>query len=120
VSGLQVFNNTPDETAFYRLTLEREGVQASMLMIQPTLTSFTFEGPPQPVLLDVASMRSDSPSAKTCLMQSCDLLALMVPLPQPVLVDVASMRSDSPSAETCSIQSCDLLAPMVLLVCLSF
>lgn len=64
VSGLQVFNNTPDETAFYRLTLEREGVQASMLMIQPTLTSFTFEGPPQPVLLDVASMRSDSPSAK--------------------------------------------------------
>ncbi len=77
-SGLQVFNNTPDETAFYRLTLEREGVQASMLMIQPTLTSFTFEGPPQPVLLDVASMRSDSPSAKTCLIQSCDLLALMV------------------------------------------
>ncbi|DBA70425.1 TPA: hypothetical protein ACH3X2_011834 [Trebouxia sp. C0005] len=57
---LQVFNNTPDETAFYRLTLEREGVQASMLMIQPTLTSFTFEGPPQPVLLDVASMRPDS------------------------------------------------------------
>lgn len=71
VSGLQVFNNTPDETAFYRLTLEREGVQASMLMIQPTLTSFTFEGPPQPVLLDVASMRSDSPNAETC---SCALV----------------------------------------------
>ena len=56
-SGLQVFNNTPDETAFYRLTLEQEGVQPSLLMMQPTLTSFTFDGPPQPVLLDVASMR---------------------------------------------------------------
>lgn len=52
-----MFNNTPDETAFYRLTLEREAVQASMLMVQPSLTSFTFDGPPQPVLLDVASMR---------------------------------------------------------------
>ena len=71
VSGFQVFNNTPDETAFYRLTLEREGVQASMLMIQPTLTSFTFEGPPQPVLLDVASMRSGSSSVQTC---SCALV----------------------------------------------
>jgi len=73
-----VFNNTPDETAFYRLTLEREGVQASMLMIQPTLTSFTFEGPPQPVLLDVASMRSDSPGAKTFFLCTCNFLILMV------------------------------------------
>ena len=56
-SACQVFNNTPDETAFYRLTLEREAVQPSMLMVQPSLTSFTFDGPPQPVLLDVASMR---------------------------------------------------------------
>lgn len=54
-----MFNNTPDETAFYRLTLEREAVQPSMLMLQPSLTSFTFDGPPQPVLLDVASMRQD-------------------------------------------------------------
>jgi len=97
-----VFNNTPDETAFYRLTLEREGVQASMLMIQPTLTSFTFEGPPQPVLLDVASMRSDAPSVNPCF---TNFLALMVPLPQPVLFYVASMRSDAPSAKTCIIQN---------------
>lgn len=54
---LQVFNNTPDETGFYRMTLEREGVAGSLLMIQPALLSFTFDGPPQPVLLDVASMR---------------------------------------------------------------
>ena len=54
---MQVFNNTPDETGFYRMTLEREGVAGSLLMIQPTLLSFTFDGPPQPVLLDVASMR---------------------------------------------------------------
>ena len=58
---LQVFNNTPDETGFYRMTLEREGVAGSLLMIQPTLFSFSFDGPPQPVLLDVASMRYTTP-----------------------------------------------------------
>ena len=41
---LQVFNNSPDETAFFRTMLNREGVQGSLVMIQPTLLSYSFEG----------------------------------------------------------------------------
>lgn len=56
---LQVFNNTPDESAFYRLMLNREGVVGSLIMIQPTLFSYSFDGPPVPVLLDVSSIGPD-------------------------------------------------------------
>ncbi len=45
----QVFNNTPDETAFYRLCLNREDVGGALTMIQPTLQSYGFDGPPTPV-----------------------------------------------------------------------
>lgn len=34
---MQVFNNTPDETAFFRLCLERADVTAALTMIQPPL-----------------------------------------------------------------------------------
>eukprot|EP00958_Prasinococcus_capsulatus_P011825 scaffold1181_cov387-Prasinococcus_capsulatus_cf.AAC.12 len=40
---LQVFNNSPDETAFFRLMLGRENVLASLIMIQPTLLSYSLE-----------------------------------------------------------------------------
>ncbi|RGP75001.1 transporter sec23 [Fusarium sporotrichioides] len=55
---LQVFNNSPDETAFYRHVLNHEDVSNSLVMIQPTLDSYTFdqEGG-QPVLLDSASIQ---------------------------------------------------------------
>ncbi|GLJ49269.1 hypothetical protein SUGI_1041010 [Cryptomeria japonica] len=56
---LQVFNNTPDETAFFRLMLNREAVVGSLIMIQPTLFAYSFEGPPVPVLLDVSSISAD-------------------------------------------------------------
>mmetsp|Transcript_8140 Transcript_8140/g.30024 ORF Transcript_8140/g.30024 Transcript_8140/m.30024 type:complete len:753 (-) Transcript_8140:126-2384(-) len=56
---LQVFNNSPDETAFFRLMLGRENVLASLIMIQPTLLSYSLEGPPVPVLLDVSSIGLD-------------------------------------------------------------
>jgi hypothetical protein len=55
----QVFNNSPDETAFFRLMLNREGVLGSLIMIQPTLLAYSFEGPPVPVLLDVSSIGPD-------------------------------------------------------------
>lgn len=54
-----MFNNTPDESAFYRLMLNREGVVGSLIMIQPTLFSYSFDGPPVPVLLDVSSIGPD-------------------------------------------------------------
>ncbi|KAI8983076.1 protein transporter SEC23 [Pilobolus umbonatus] len=56
---LQVFNNSPDETAFYRHTLNRENVDSSLIMIQPTLTSYSFDSVPQPVLLDSVSIKPD-------------------------------------------------------------
>lgn len=56
---LQVFNNSPDETAFYRHVLNREDVNNSLIMIQPTLMSYGFDSSPQPVLLDSVSIKPD-------------------------------------------------------------
>ncbi|KIJ36358.1 hypothetical protein M422DRAFT_261312 [Sphaerobolus stellatus SS14] len=57
---LQVFNNSPDETAFYRHILNEEDVNNSLIMIQPTLMSYTFDSPqPMPVLLDSISIKPD-------------------------------------------------------------
>ncbi|KAG8820767.1 GTPase-activating protein S23 [Serendipita sp. 401] len=56
---LQVFNNSPDETAFYRHILNEEDVNNSLIMIQPTLMSYGLETPPQPVLLDSVSTKPD-------------------------------------------------------------
>eukprot|EP00049_Salpingoeca_infusionum_P000330 m.39098 g.39098 ORF g.39098 m.39098 type:complete len:793 (+) comp10280_c0_seq4:160-2538(+) len=56
---LQVFNNSPDETSFYRQQLHREDCYNSLTMIQPTLTSYGFGTAPQPVLLDSSSIGAD-------------------------------------------------------------
>ena len=55
-----MFNNTPDETAYFRLCLERADVTASLTMIQPPLMLYSLDMPPQPVLLDVASLKPDA------------------------------------------------------------
>merc|ERR1711868_196389 len=55
---LQTFNASPDETAYYRTIISRENTMNSLVMIQPALLQYTFdEGPPQPVLLDSASLK---------------------------------------------------------------
>jgi protein transport protein SEC23 len=56
---LQVFNNSPDETTFYRNMLMREDLTQSLIMIQPILYSYSFNGPPEPVLLDTSSIQPD-------------------------------------------------------------
>ncbi|XP_009799069.1 protein transport protein SEC23 E [Nicotiana tabacum] len=56
---LQVFNNSPDETAYFRMLLNREGISNAAVMIQPTLTAFQFNSLPAPALLDVASIAAD-------------------------------------------------------------
>ena len=56
---LQVFGNSPDETAYNRLILTRESCTNSLIMIQPTLLAYSFNGPPVPVLLDVTSIAPD-------------------------------------------------------------
>ncbi|XP_014666484.1 PREDICTED: protein transport protein Sec23A-like [Priapulus caudatus] len=56
---LQVFNNSPDETAYYRHILNREDLTQSLIMVQPVLYSYSFSGPPEPVLLDSSSIQID-------------------------------------------------------------
>ncbi|XP_042490876.1 protein transport protein SEC23 isoform X1 [Macadamia integrifolia] len=56
---VQVFNNSPDETAYFRMILNRENVANSVVMIQPSLISYSFHLGPEPVLLDVAAIAAD-------------------------------------------------------------
>jgi protein transport protein SEC23 len=56
---MQVFNSSPDEAAYNRTVLSREEVSSAILMMQPSLTCYSFSAPPQPVLLDAASVRPD-------------------------------------------------------------
>ena len=42
-----------------RHILNEEDVNDSLIMIQPTLMSYTFDTPPQPVLLDSISIKPD-------------------------------------------------------------
>ncbi|ONK56195.1 uncharacterized protein A4U43_C10F5110 [Asparagus officinalis] len=56
---VQVFNNSPDETAYFRMLLNRESITNSAGMIQPSLLAYSFNGPPTPALLDVASIAAD-------------------------------------------------------------
>ena len=44
---LQVFNNSPDETSYYRNKLNKEDVTQSLVMIQPILYAYSFSGPPE-------------------------------------------------------------------------
>jgi protein transport protein SEC23 len=57
---LQSFNSSPDEQAVYRHILCRENTTNSLIMLQPSLLSYSFHGPPQPVLLDATSVRPDT------------------------------------------------------------
>ncbi|GIY89428.1 protein transport protein Sec23A [Caerostris extrusa] len=56
---LQVFNNSPDETSYYRHMLVKEDLTNSLIMIQPIVYSYSFSGPPEPVLLDTSSIQPD-------------------------------------------------------------
>lgn len=57
---IQVFGNSPDETAYCRMLLNRETVPEGMLMLQPTLYAYSFNlAAPEPVLLDVTSISPD-------------------------------------------------------------
>lgn len=60
---LQCFNNSPDETTFYRYYLLKEDVTNCCVMIQPVLYSYRMDTPqfaPQPVLLDTDSIQNDN------------------------------------------------------------
>ncbi|KPA81824.1 protein transport protein Sec23-like protein [Leptomonas pyrrhocoris] len=57
---LQIFNSSPDETAFLRLQLLKSNVEDSIVQIQPTLYSYRMDGNPQPVPLDSTAIQPDN------------------------------------------------------------
>eukprot|EP01134_Creolimax_fragrantissima_P006353 CFRG6353T1 len=56
---LLVFNNSPDETTYYRNKLMKADLMDSLVMIQPSLISYSFNSPPAPVMLDSSSIQKD-------------------------------------------------------------
>ena len=57
---VQVFGQSPDETAYSRMLLNREVVSEATLMLQPLLYAYSFNSQaPEPVLLDVTSVTPD-------------------------------------------------------------
>jgi len=59
---LQIFNSSPDEACYHRMTLLRENTANSTVMIQPSLCSYSLANMAQgqPVLLDSTSIRPDT------------------------------------------------------------
>lgn len=57
---LQLFNSSPDEAAYNRYILTSENTTNSLVMIQPTLLSYSFDGPPEPALLDCQSVQPNT------------------------------------------------------------
>uniref|UniRef100_H2ZP45 Protein transport protein SEC23 n=1 Tax=Ciona savignyi TaxID=51511 RepID=H2ZP45_CIOSA len=58
-SFLQVFGHSPDEIAYYRYQFNKQDLTNSLIMMQPVLYSYSFNGPPEPVLLDSTSIQAD-------------------------------------------------------------
>uniref|UniRef100_A0AAX7VW95 Protein transport protein SEC23 n=1 Tax=Astatotilapia calliptera TaxID=8154 RepID=A0AAX7VW95_ASTCA len=54
-----VFNNSPDESSYYRHHFNRQDLTQALIMIQPVLYAYSFNGPPEPVLLDSSSILPD-------------------------------------------------------------
>ncbi|KAK8814089.1 hypothetical protein WA158_007951 [Blastocystis sp. Blastoise] len=57
---IQHINYSPDETCYQRMMLFTQTTTNCLVMIQPALLSYSFSGPPQAVLLDIASVKSDA------------------------------------------------------------
>eukprot|EP00924_Labyrinthula_sp_SR-Ha-C_P004140 maker-scaffold_3-augustus-gene-15.20-mRNA-1 protein AED:0.01 eAED:0.01 QI:138/1/1/1/0/0.5/2/163/821 len=57
---LQNFNSSPDEATYRRMVLMRECTKNSLIMIQATLMSYSFHGPPEPAVLDVSSIDANT------------------------------------------------------------
>ncbi|KAG1718205.1 hypothetical protein EDB19DRAFT_1800806 [Suillus lakei] len=92
---LQVFNNSPDETAFYRHILNEEDVNNSLIMIQPTLMSYTFDAEPQPVCSTASLLNpmkagyqdQDGYENFKELLENPDLLVDRFPIPRYIVCD---------------------------------
>ena len=111
---LQVFNNSPDESAYYRNKLNKEDVTQSLVMIQPILYAYSFNGPPEvsaAVRINTlwgfhfslfclsSSLSFLSPSSSSSPHPPPPIFLLLPPPPprphsQPVLLDSTSITAD--------------------------
>ncbi|KAH8063605.1 hypothetical protein JL722_2787 [Aureococcus anophagefferens] len=83
---LQLFNSSPDEASYYRMVLTRENASNSLVMIQPTLMSYSFQAPPQPAMLDASSVRPTSSSSSTPL-EDANAIMDALPVPRYIIAD---------------------------------
>ncbi|KAJ3450735.1 protein transport protein sec23 [Anaeramoeba flamelloides] len=57
---MNIFGDSPDESTYFSHSLYKENISNSILMFQPVLHSFTMNGPPKPVLLEMDSIQKDN------------------------------------------------------------
>ena len=77
---LQVFNNSPDESSYYRNKLNREDVTQSLVMIQPILYAYSFSGPPEVSVVTNVEL--------------FNIIFYLAVIVQPVLLDSNSIMAD--------------------------
>ena len=98
---MQVFNNSPDESSYYRNKLNREDVTQSLVMIQPILYAYTFNGPPEVCECVRVCLCVGMCVCTLCQRGACFIMCmtdtngvLFSPLCQPVLLDSTSIQPD--------------------------
>lgn len=84
---LQVFNNSPDESSYYRHHFVRQDLTQSLIMVQPILYSYSFYGPPE------VSITPFRPLFRVFVSDVCCLIYLFLSS-QPVLLDSGSILPD--------------------------
>lgn len=84
---LQVFNNSPDESSYYRHHYVRQDLTQSLIMVQPILYSYSFYGPPEVSI-------TPSMLLAAYLLVSFIYLCISVFSFKPVLLDSSSILPD--------------------------
>lgn len=84
---LQVFNNSPDESSYYRHHFVRQDLTQSLIMVQPILYSYSFYGPPEVSI-------TPSMLLAAYLVVSFVYLSISVFSFKPVLLDSSSILPD--------------------------
>ncbi len=60
IGGYRKYSKSVDHYGWiFRACLMREDLTQCLIMIQPILYAYTFNGPPEPVLLDTSSIQAD-------------------------------------------------------------
>ncbi len=101
---LQVFNNSPDESSYYRHHFVRQDLTQSLIMIQPILYSYSFHGPPEVSLTPSTSLLSMSEGRllfpRSLRVFSCFQCSLQI------VLDVLYSPFSWTAAVSCLIESC--------------